>query len=188
MMDSSIDPLVTTPEMTEAERALEEEKLVARFFDRIRGEQNFGAGLIAGLVAAALSAAAWAIIAVGTQRTFGLFAIVVGLFVAFAVRRFGRGLSQRFAILGAGLALLGCLAGNVSAAFVMAGQQFGMTTGQVLQLVRPDIVWEILRTTSPLSLIFFAIAAYEGFRFSLRRVTDEEVVEAIAQMPQGYGA
>jgi hypothetical protein len=70
----------------------------------------------------------------------------------------------------------------------MAGQQFGMTTGQVLQLVRPDIVWEILRTTSPLSLIFFAIAAYEGFRFSLRRVTDEEVVEAIAQMPQGYGA
>lgn len=190
-MESEPSPVEPTLEQAETELAQEEtelaqeeERRIGAYFDRLRDEESFAGGLLAGLVAAALSAAAWAAIAVGTQRTFGLFAIVVGLFVAFAVRRFGRGMTVRFAVLGAALAILGCVVGNVAGTLVMAGQRFGMNAADILQLVRPAIVWDILTTTTGgFELLFYGIAAYEGWRFSRRRVSADEVA-AVVGAPQ----
>ena len=163
-------------ELQEAERELLAEQQFARFRDAIMLEQNFVAGLLAGLVAAAASGALWAVIIVVTQRQFGLFAIVVGLIVGFAVRIFGKGLSLRFQILGASLAVLACLVGNVAAGYGSAAQQFGLSFADVLPLITPTIVWDVLQaTTGPFVLLLWGIAGYEGYRFALRRIGPDEM-------------
>ena len=65
---------------------------------------------LAGLAAAFVGAIAWAIVTVTTKYQLGIMAIAVGLLVGLALR-LGNG-GKAFGILGACLALFGCVLGN----------------------------------------------------------------------------
>jgi len=93
-------------------------------------------------VAAGIGAALWALITVATNYQIGFMALGVGFLVGHSVRAFGKGVDTGFGVLGAVLALAGCLAGK--------------------------ICW--LRASSGR----YAIAVYEGSRFSFRRIPEEE--------------
>src|ERR1700760_3308309 len=130
---------------------------------------NLALAVGAGITAAIVGAAVWAIITITTKYQIGWMAIGVGALVGFAISYAG-GSGIAFRILGALLALLGCVLGNFLSivAFASDNQHISLFEG----LTRVDyanvgsMMWDSLWSTD---ILFYAIAVYEGFRFSAGR-------------------
>ena len=150
-----------------------------------RGErQSFSNGLLlGGGAAAALSAAIWATVTFTTGYQIGFMAIGVGFLVGYAVRIGGKGFEDRFGYLGGALALIGCLLGNLLATCAaISQQQTGMSFFDVILNLKLDFIVNIYKETfSPMDLIFYGLAVYEGYRFSFKPVTNEEVSQFITE-------
>ena len=135
--------------------------------DPLPEKRLFIAGL-AGLVAAFVGAIAWAIVTISTKYQIGFMAVAVGALVGFALR-IGNG-GKAFGILGAFLALFGCVLGNYFSiiAFAAAEKHVGFFT--MLNHADPakvlDFMWDDFLSAS---VLFYAIAIYEGYRFSVVR-------------------
>ena len=123
--------------------------------------------VLAGCAAAAVGAALWAAISVATDMQIGWMAIGVGFLVGYAVRKFGNGSEPTFQVLGAVLSLLGCLAGNLLMVCVVAGRQENIPLLTIVTHLHPSVILDLMvETFSPMDLVFYAIAVYEGYRFS----------------------
>jgi len=147
---------------------------------RLASEQKLGAGIAAGAAAALLGAAAWAAITVATGYQIGFMAIGIGFLVGWAVRSAGKGVAKTFGIAGAVLALLGCAVGNLLAAVGLVAKQEGIPFFDLLSGLSPEVAIELMRATfSPIDLLFYGIAVYEGYRLSFRRLTAEEAKELL---------
>lgn len=157
-----------------------DELKVQMIMDRFRAEQNLGAGLVAGVIAAAAGAGLWAAITVMTGYQIGWMAIGVGFLVGWAVRQFGRGVDVGFAVAGAVLALLGCVAGNLLAGCGLVAQETEVPFLEVLGSLDPTMAVELMTALfSPMDLLFYGFAIYEGFQLSRRQVTVEDLQEAV---------
>lgn len=147
---------------------------------RLASEQKLGAGIAAGAGAALLGAALWAAITVATGYQIGFMAIGIGFLVGWAVRAAGKGVDKTFGIAGAVLALLGCVAGNLLAAVGLVAKQEGIPFFDLLSSIDPAVAFELMKAFfSPMDLLFYAIAVYEGYRLSFRRLTAEEAKELL---------
>lgn len=126
---------------------------------------NTGMALLAGAGAAVAGAFAWGLITYVTKRQFSLMAVLVGVAVGYAVRRFRPG--QPGAAVASGvLALLGCALGTFLAlifAALGAGTGLGNVLGQlnVIMSAYPHSV-------GVLGVVFWVLAAFLGFD-SVRR-------------------
>lgn len=146
--------------------------------ESMRAEENFPLGVAAGLVGALGGALIWAAITVATGYQIGWMAVGVGFLVGFAVRAAGKGMTQKFAIAGAALALLGCLLGNIFSICGFIGVQQEMSPVSVFFQLDPATTVELLRVTfSPMDLLFYVFAVYEGYKLSLRQVSEEDLME-----------
>jgi hypothetical protein len=131
-------------------------------------DDNLPLALVAGVVAAAVGAALWAVITVTTGWQIGWMAVGVGFLVGFAVRKLGNGKTLVFGILGAVLALAGCLAGNLlSVVGFIAHESASQFFAALSTLTLDDAVSLMIETASPIDLFFYAFAVYEGFRLSI---------------------
>ena len=125
----------------------------------------------AGAVAALIGAALWAIITITTEYQIGFMAVGVGFLVGYAIRAFGQGSAQKFAIAGAALALLGCILGNL---FTIAGVIAKTNGGNAISvafslLTHPASAANIMSAAAqPMDFLFYAIAIYEGYKLSRR--------------------
>lgn len=138
---------------------------------KVKKEENFLSGIIGGIVAAIIGAILWGLISAWTEFQIGWMAVGVGALVGFAVRFFGKGVSVKFGIIGAILALLGCLAGNVLAVCIYTSKEYNMPIFEVISVLDFETIGDILgETFSWIDILFYAIALYEGFRFSFRRI------------------
>ena len=111
----------------------------------------------------------WAAVTVATSSELGLMAIAVGLIVGFAIRKVRKVPDPRLGILGAIFALAGCVLGNALSVQIFIAQKFGIPYEQAL--LSPDIpalMHAMSVTFQPMDLIFYAIAVYEGYKFSSR--------------------
>jgi hypothetical protein len=135
----------------------------------IRAQQNFGLAIAAGLGVALGGAIVWAVICVLTKMELGLIAVAIGYGVGQAIRATGKGIDLKFGILGAVCAFVGCLLGNFLTAVALFAQARGFSILQVLGSFDFDL-YERLMTAffQPMDLLFYAIAIYEGYRFSIR--------------------
>ncbi len=149
---------------------------------RLKDEQNFLLGFLGGAVAAVVAAILWALISVVADRQIGWMAIGVGFLVGIAVRFFGKGIDKRFGVLGAVLALVGCLAGNLLTVAILVAQQENVEFAQVALalLFDPELVIQIVAETfSPIDLLFYGLALYEGYRFSFRQLSQAELATTV---------
>jgi hypothetical protein len=167
------------PSASAAEPPALDPAAVQRALAHLRREQNFNAAASAGMVAALTGAVIWAAITVATQYQIGWMAVGVGFLVGVAVRHFGRGIEPRFGYLGAGLALVGCLAGNFLSlvGFVSREQHLGFFA------LLGDVNWAAVpgamaSAANPMDLLFYGLALYEGYKFSFRQVTPAELQSA----------
>jgi hypothetical protein len=125
-------------------------------------------GLIAGLVAAAIGAALWATITVLTNYQIGWMAIGVGALVGLAVRAAGKGGSATFGILGASLALTGCLVGNLLTGAVILSREWDVSLAVALSRLTPDLTVKVMTAIfNPMDLLFYALAIWQGYRLSI---------------------
>jgi len=149
-----------------------------KYIEKLRTEQNLGLAIAAGLGSSIVGAILWAIITVATGYQLGLMAIAVGFIVGYCVRYLGKGLDQPFGIIGAIFALLGCFMGNYFSIVGIAADELGMgyveTLGSVDLAAIPEIMAE---TFSFMDIVFYGIAVYEGYKFSFRQITEEEIRE-----------
>ncbi len=140
-------------------------------YERLRAEQNLPLALFAGVGAAVVGALIWAALTVTTEFQIGYMAVAIGFLVGYAVR-LGKGLDRLFGITGAILALLGCVLGNFLSivGFVSKQSHLGLleTLGQMDYSKIPQIMTDAF---SVMDLVFYAIAIYEGYRFSFRRLS-----------------
>ena len=168
---SSAAPTAAGQQLTNAD--------VQRAVERLRGQQSLVAGLAAGAAAALVGAVIWAVITDVSGYQIGWMAIGVGFIVGYAVRVAGKGIDQSFGILGAVLALLGCAVGNALAVLGIVASQENMTYSELWTRVDLPIIGNLMATTfSPIDLLFYGIAIYEGYKLSFRQVTQDELTAA----------
>jgi hypothetical protein len=178
------------PPSEEPRYEIDQEGLQAYMADLERDQSMVG-GIFGGLAGAAIGAAAWALITVATEREFALVAIGIGLLAGFGVRLGGKGISTPFGVVGAVFAFLGCLVGKLLAIAIILSksQQVPLADVVLTMLTNPGMVIEILTATfHPLDLLFYGIALYEGYRFSFRKITQEEVARFIKPVSGPPGA
>lgn len=144
----------------------------------LKSKQNLPFAVVGGLLASIIAAIIWAVVTYVTNFQIGFMAIGVGFVVGYAVKLFGKGITPVFGVVGAFFALFGCLLGNLLMTVIAASQLEDSSASLVLTtlMTSPSIIIEIMKETfSPIDLLFYAIAVYEGYRFSIRQVTEEEL-------------
>jgi hypothetical protein len=150
---------------------------VQAFQEKIQEEQNLLMGILAGGAAAVLGAAIWAGISYATGSQLAWVAIGVAILVGWSVRQLGRGIDTIFGIIGAVLAMASCLLGNILSITVLIAQDLETPLTEVLAylLNSPAESFELyISFFSPIDLLFYAFAAYYGYRYSIRQLTREE--------------
>lgn len=149
-----------------------------RFMEKLRQEQNLPMGVIAGLIAALVGALLWAAITIATEYQIGYMAVAIGFLVGFTMRFAGKGIDQIFGVIGAVLALLGCLLGNFFTIIGLVANTENLGYLETLSMLDfamiPDIMME---SFSPIDLLFYGIAIYEGYKLAFRPITDEELID-----------
>jgi len=135
---------------------------------RSRGENVF-LGFLAGLVAAAVGAAAWMGITLATESHLGLVAIGVGALVGLAIRFAGNGRSMIFGLMGALLTLASCVSGEV-----LTLVQLSITPDRDFYhtLIAVDLVQltsNIFSKMDPLMYLIYGIGIFEGYKLSKRK-------------------
>ncbi len=157
---------------------------VQAFQAQLERQQNLPAGIAAGLIAAIAGAIVWAVVTVGTHYQIGYMAVGVGFLVGFAVRQFGKGLTPSFAVAGCLLALLGCLLGNLFSACGFLSAQGSIPLWDILSRLDFELATKLLTaTSSPMDFLFYGIALYAGYRYSVRRITPEELQRLVLEKP-----
>ena len=152
---------------------------------RMAADQNLIMGILAGTVACLIGAGAWAFITVVTGYQIGFMALGVGFLVGAAVRMIGKGVDAPFGVIGAGLSLLGCALGNLFAACAILGAQEGVPFFQVLSSLDVSLAGRMLFAFfSPMDLLFYGLAVYEGYKLSFRQISEEEVKQMLTGAPQ----
>jgi len=154
---------------------------IQRAMFELRSQQSIIGGTVAGLAASAVGAAAWAAITIVSGVQIGLIAIGIGFLVGSAVRAVGKGVDPIFGYIGAALALLGCMVGNLGAMIGVAAENQGIPFLDLAsQLTFNDLTRILVASFSPMDLLFYGIAIYEGYRLSFRQLTEGDADTLLA--------
>lgn len=147
-----------------------------RYMQEVRDNQNLAMGVMGGIAAAAVGALVWAAVTYYTGYQIGWMAVGIGFVVGLAIRHFGKGVDLSFGIAGAVLALAGCLAGNIFTYCIVIATETGAKVEEVLAQLEFQIIVEMLVDTfSPLDTLFYGLAIYYGYKYSLYQVPDEKL-------------
>lgn len=142
----------------------------------LKSKENFVLAITAGIVSAMVGAGIWAAVTVATGYQIGWMAVGVGFLVGFSVRIFGKGISEQFGYAGAICALLGCIVGNFLTIVAFISMQESMGYVEVLNALDYSKVPELMISTfNIMDILFYGIAIYEGYKFSFKGLTAEEV-------------
>lgn len=140
----------------------------------LRAHQSIGFAILGGFLLVIISAILWAAITVAAQYQIAYMAIGVGLIVGYGIRFFGAGIDREFGILGGAFALLGCLLGNLFSNVGFVAQSEGLGYMEVLSFVNASNILDVLfESFSPMDLLFYGIAIYQGYRFSFRSLPSD---------------
>ena len=143
--------------------------------EQIDDQPNLLMGLIGGAIAMLVSAIVWGVITYFTEYQIGWMAIGAGFLVGVAVKFFGKGKSMIFGISSGGLALLGCVLGNLMFYSGVIAREESATFLKVFFffLLSPAAAIELFTLAFDfMDILFYALAAYVGFSTALdiRRV------------------
>lgn len=152
---------------------------LAAFRAQLERQQSLFMGILGGVGAAVVCAAVWAGVTVATKFQIGWMAVGLGVAVGFTVRALGKGVTKTFGVAGAILALAGCLLGNLLSAcgFLAMEESLPYLRVVLASLLHPGLALKLLKAMfSPMDLLFYGIAALEGYKLSFREITEQEVL------------
>jgi hypothetical protein len=138
--------------------------------EQIDYDSNYILGLIAGGVAMLIGAVVWGAITYFTQYQIGYMSIGLGFLVGIAFRFFGKGHSMIFGLSSAVLSLIGCVLGNFLFYVGVISREENTSFIEVLffLITNPFSIVELFTLAFDFrDLLFYALAAYAGFRVAL---------------------
>ena len=160
----------------EAQAARIDPMRLQMFMQEIRDNQNLSMAMLGGAVAAVVGASIWAAISAATNYQIGFMAVGVGFLVGLAVRKMGRGIDVSFGVTGAVLSLLGCALGNYLTVCIAIAREYQVDFFSVLAGSDFEQVVMLMKASfSPMDILFYALAVYYGYRYSIHRVSAEEL-------------
>ena len=167
---------------------MNDDKLVESYqlAEALIAEQNFAAAIGAGVVAALAGALAWGVAAVIVGAVPSWFAIGLGALVGYGMQLFGKGLTAKYSIAAAFIAIFGCLAGYVAAAIIYESKGSADTIGEIIgKLHLADIVGFFVRELGFLDVLFLVLAAATAWYFAQRDLTRDQrfAVRKFAERP-----
>ncbi|WP_233268384.1 hypothetical protein [Cellulophaga sp. L1A9] len=176
ILDTSIE------ERLNDEEHLQREDIITLVSDenlaKIKAEQNLPAAIFGGFCAGIIGALLWAIITTATGYQIGFMAIGIGALVGLATVYFGKGIDLKFGLLGGGIALLSCALGNF---FSIIG---AIATYEELGYLETLVLFDYAQaipimseTFSPIDVLFYAIATFEGYKYAFRKLTEKELFQ-----------
>lgn len=176
--DQPVQQIESTP-AGQADTRIEIDTLkLEEYVQTLRLEQNLLRGSLAGFAAAVVGAAIWAVITLVTNYQIGWMAVGIGLLVGFAIRFAGKGIDKIFGIVGALLSLVGCVLGNILTVIGLVANSAKLTYFDTLTMLDYSMLPYLMKETfNPIDLLFYGIAIYEGYKFSIRRLTEQEILE-----------
>ena len=133
-------------------------------------DSNLILGLFGGGIAMLISAILWGVITYVTEYQISWMAIGVGLFVGIAIQKLGKGKTLIYGISGAALSLFGCLLGNLFFYSGILAREWEVPLFNVLfaLAIQPDFIVEVFTVAFDImDLLFYAVAAYIGFRAAM---------------------
>ena len=154
------------------------EGMVRARIENLKLEQNLGLGIIGGGTGGLLGALVWAAVTYFSEYQIGWMAVGVGFLVGYGVSKLGKGFDRVFGIAGGLIALVSVALGNflASIGFLAKALEVGYLT--MLLNFNYAMTFELLKETfTPMDLFFYAIAIYEGYKFSFRRISREQLLE-----------
>lgn len=139
---------------------------------RLQADQNLLLGAIAGLGGAIAGSIVWALITHWTGYQIGWMAVGVGYLVGQAMRHVGKGVNKVFGVAGAGLALFGCILGNILTACIEIAAYEGMGFFELVgSLDAMSIVGILFLTFHPMDLLFYGLAVWTGYKYSFTELS-----------------
>lgn len=143
---------------------------------KLKEEQNLPVGILVSFTVGIIGALLWAAITIATEYQIGYMAIAIGAGVGYSLRLVGKGIDQIFGIVGAIVAVLSCLLGNVFTLVGIVANSEGLGYLDTLLVIDYSLIPSVLAENfSPIDLLFYAIAGYEGYKFSFRKFTEIEL-------------
>jgi hypothetical protein len=131
--------------------------------------ENVPLVLVVGLAAMLAGAVLWALVTVITHLELGLMAIAVGFIVGLGIQKVRKYPNTNFGVLGAVLALAGCLLGNAFSFVAIAAQHSSAPFIDTVVNVNVAGLFSVMADNfEAMDLLFYAIAIYEGFKFASR--------------------
>lgn len=154
-------------------------KLSPENIDKFRSEQNLKGAIFIGVLVGVFAALIWAIITVITELQLGIVAIAIGAAVGLSIRYIGKGIDPIFGYVGGIIAIFSCVLGNFLSIIGFVANSEGLGYIETFLLFDYSYTFEIMKeTASGMDLIFYAIAAYEGYKFSFRAFTEKDIYES----------
>ena len=122
--------------------------------------------VLAGIIAATLGASAWALLVAITNLELGIVAVVVGVGVGWAMKRFGGAASPGLAFTAAGLAAAGIYVGFLLASLFQGAHAIHGSVFDAYSLVGDVVPWSTFLTDSVggIGWLFLAVGAYGAWR------------------------
>lgn len=155
--------------------------------EQLSMSENPAMGAIAGLAAAIVGGIVWARVADTPIAMFGvgIMAVAAEILCGLAVRFFGKGVTLRFGAIGLLTTFLGCVLGNLlMVARIIAGEQH-LGLFEVLAGLDYLLAFEVVRAfVTPVDSLFYAFGLYQGYRMSLRPLTEAEITLIAGSQPE----
>lgn len=144
--------------------------------DKLRLEQNLPLGIGMSALIAVVGAILWGVITVATKYQIGYMAVAVGFLVGYGNRYFGKGIDPVFGIVGGVFALIGCVFGNYISLIGFASQEFGVSFSTALGVIPfGEAMSAVFSEIDGFDILFYGLALYEGYRFSFRQITEDDL-------------
>ena len=143
---------------------------------QIYKEQNFSLAVTFGITASILGAMAWAAVTVITGVNASITAVAIGMLISFTIKFTGKGVENKYGILGAGLTLLSILFGYFFTVIYILAEEYSVGFFDVITSLGFWEIWSIvLQNVGILTIVFIAIGIAEGYKFAFRVIPHDKI-------------
>ena len=142
-----------------------------------QNEQSLPNTIGAGFIAAIAGALIWGLITYAIEYQIGFMAIGIGWLVGLTIQKIGKSTDIQFGIVGGALSLFGCLFGNLLATLLLVASVEDMSIFTIFSDLNIDVIVGIFTDTfNPMDLLFYGLAVYYGFKYSITppQIAEEE--------------
>ena len=149
--------------------------------EALQNEQDYALGILGGLFGGGIGAVLWAMITYFTEFQIGFMAVGVGFLVGYGVGFLGKGIEKIYGITGGMIALFSVGLGNFLASIGFLAKVWEVGYLEALWSFNYAMTFELMAVAfSPIDIVFYAIAIYEGYLFSFRKINREELLRGVA--------